>query len=141
MALLWGGPSDWLDGRLARLDGATSLGALLDIEADSWLSLWAAAAAHRAGDLPALSLLPPVVRPLRPQSDAHCTRQRVMPSSFQKKWRQSSEIIKRRAIGRRREDLNRHVIGAGVVVEPHLGRDRAILAPGDNRIEDTVATR
>src|SRR2546426_3644058 len=50
---------------------------------------------------------PPVVRPLRPQSDAHCTRQRVMPSSFQKKWRQSSEIIKRRAIGRRREDLNR----------------------------------
>ena len=62
MALLWGGPSDWLDGRLARLDGATSLGALLDIEADSWLSLWAAAAAYRAGDLPALSLLPPVVR-------------------------------------------------------------------------------
>jgi len=62
MALLWGGPSDWLDGRLARLDGPTSLGALLDIEADSWLSLWAAAAAYRAGDLPALGLLPPVVR-------------------------------------------------------------------------------
>src|SRR5438094_293544 len=41
MALLWGGPSDWLDGRLTRLDGPTSLSALLDIEADSWLSLWA----------------------------------------------------------------------------------------------------
>ena len=62
MALLWGGCSDWLDGRFARLDGATPLGALLDIEADSWLSLWAAAAAYRAGDLPPVSLLPPVIR-------------------------------------------------------------------------------
>jgi len=79
--------------------------------------------------------------PLRPPSDAHCTRQRGMPSSVQKEWRQSSEIIKRRAIGRRREDLNRHVIGAGVVVEPHLARDRGVLTPGDNRIEDPVATR
>ncbi len=28
LALLWGGPSDWLDGRLARRDGATALGAI-----------------------------------------------------------------------------------------------------------------
>src|SRR2546429_9884479 len=32
MALLWGGPSDWLDGRLTRLGGPTPLSALLDIE-------------------------------------------------------------------------------------------------------------
>src|SRR5438034_574028 len=34
-----------------------------------------------------------------------------------------------------------HVIGAGVVVQPHLARDRVILAPGDNGIEDAIAAR
>ena len=62
LALLWGGPSDWLDGPLARLDGATRLGRLLDLEADSWLALWAAAAAWRAGDLPWFGVLPPLMR-------------------------------------------------------------------------------
>lgn len=44
--------SDWLDGPLARHWGPTRLGAALDIEADSWLTLWAAAAAVRWGGLP-----------------------------------------------------------------------------------------
>jgi phosphatidylglycerophosphate synthase len=61
-ALLWGGPSDWLDGPLARFDGATRLGALLDLEADSWLSLWAGAAAWRTGELPWFGALPPFMR-------------------------------------------------------------------------------
>lgn len=58
--------SDWLDGPLARRWGATRLGRALDIEADSWLTLWAAAAAVRWGDLPPLGLLPPLVRYARP---------------------------------------------------------------------------
>lgn len=66
LALLWGGPSDWLDGPLARLDGATALGAILDIEADSWLTLWAAVAAWRLGALPSWSVLPPLLRYLIP---------------------------------------------------------------------------
>src|SRR5256714_11337224 len=52
MALLWGGPSDWLAGRLARAHGPAPLGAAPAPHADCWLSLWAAAAAHRPGDLP-----------------------------------------------------------------------------------------
>src|SRR2546422_11517026 len=99
---------------------------------------------HSHADLTSTSMIgdPSVARQCRhPPSGAHCTRQRMMASTVQKKWRQSSEIIKRRAIGRRRKDLNRHVIGAGAVVEPHLARNRAILAPGDNRIEDAIATR
>ena len=66
LALLWGGPSDWLDGPVARLDGATALGAILDIEADSWLTLWAAVAAWRLGALPSWSVLSPLLRYLIP---------------------------------------------------------------------------
>jgi len=62
LALLWGGPSDWLDGPLARRDGPTALGAWLDIEADSWLTLWAAMATYRTRVLPRISLLPPILR-------------------------------------------------------------------------------
>src|SRR5438309_6001329 len=43
--------ADWLDGPLARRRGATPLGAVLDLEADSWLTLWAAIAAYRCGTL------------------------------------------------------------------------------------------
>jgi phosphatidylglycerophosphate synthase len=53
---------DWLDGPLARRLGPTRLGATLDLEADSWLTLWAAVAAVRLGRLPAVSLLPPALR-------------------------------------------------------------------------------
>jgi phosphatidylglycerophosphate synthase len=63
LALLWGATgSDWLDGPVARRYGTTQLGALLDLEADSWLTLWAAAAAVRTGSLPAFSLVPPAGR-------------------------------------------------------------------------------
>ncbi|MBA3823924.1 MAG: CDP-alcohol phosphatidyltransferase family protein, partial [Ktedonobacterales bacterium] len=38
--LVAGTALDWLDGPLARRLGPTHLGAALDIEADSWLTLW-----------------------------------------------------------------------------------------------------
>lgn len=57
---------DWLDGPLARRAGSTHLGATLDIEADSWLTLWCAAAATAWGDLPRWCLLPPLLRYLDP---------------------------------------------------------------------------
>jgi phosphatidylglycerophosphate synthase len=53
---------DWLDGPIARRHGPTRLGTALDIEADSWLTLWAAIAGFRLGRLPGLSLLPPPLR-------------------------------------------------------------------------------
>ena len=53
---------DWLDGPLARRLGPTRLGAALDLEADSWLTLWGAAAAFRLGGLPGWSLLAPALR-------------------------------------------------------------------------------
>ena len=40
---------DWLDGPLARRLGTSRLGVVLDIEADSWLTLWGAAAATAKG--------------------------------------------------------------------------------------------
>ena len=66
MPLLGATTTDWLDGPLARYAGTTCLGGVLDIEADSWLTLWAAAGAIIWGDLPAWSMLPPVVRYLDP---------------------------------------------------------------------------
>ena len=53
---------DWLDGPLARRMGPTRLGSVLDIEADSWLTLWGAVAGFRTGGLAGRSLLPPVLR-------------------------------------------------------------------------------
>lgn len=50
---------DWLDGPIARHVGTTQLGGVLDIEADSWLTLWSAVSATRWGDLPFWCLLPP----------------------------------------------------------------------------------
>jgi phosphatidylglycerophosphate synthase len=57
---------DWLDGPLARRTGPTRLGAVLDIEADSWLTFWCAAAATAWGGLPRWCLLPPLLRYLDP---------------------------------------------------------------------------
>ncbi|HKF37029.1 MAG TPA: CDP-alcohol phosphatidyltransferase family protein, partial [Ktedonobacteraceae bacterium] len=62
---------DWLDGPLARCAGATLLGSVLDIEADSWLTLWSAASAVAWGDLPRWCLLPPTLRYLDPLVDLH----------------------------------------------------------------------
>ena len=61
--------SDWLDGPLARRFGPTRIGKVLDIEADSWLTLWSAAGAVRWGDLPPWCLLPPLLRYGHPALD------------------------------------------------------------------------
>jgi phosphatidylglycerophosphate synthase len=54
---------DWLDGPIARRMNATSeLGALLDLESDSWLTLAAGASATAWGGLPAYCLAAPVTR-------------------------------------------------------------------------------
>ncbi len=58
--------SDWLDGPLARRAGPTLLGGVLDIEFDSWLTLWAGIAAVVYGGLPWGILLAPLVRYAQP---------------------------------------------------------------------------
>ncbi|HEX5441028.1 MAG TPA: CDP-alcohol phosphatidyltransferase family protein [Ktedonobacterales bacterium] len=58
--------SDWFDGALGRKEGITSFGSTLDIESDSWLTLWSAVAAILLGGLPWICLLPPVVRYIHP---------------------------------------------------------------------------
>ncbi len=60
------GVTDWLDGTLARRAGPTRLGGVLDIEADSWLTLWSAAGAVAWGKLPPWCLLPPILHYLEP---------------------------------------------------------------------------
>ena len=68
-ALLAATVTDWLDGPLARRLGPTALGAALDIEADSWLTLWCAGAAVAWGGLPWLCLAPPLLRYAQPLLD------------------------------------------------------------------------
>lgn len=53
--------SDWVDGPLARRAGPTLLGGVLDIEFDSWLTLWSGIAAVAWGGLPWLVFLPPLL--------------------------------------------------------------------------------
>jgi CDP-alcohol phosphatidyltransferase len=63
LALLYGSIlCDWLDGPIARHRGTTQLGALLDLEADSWLTLCAAAGAVQWGNLPLMTASPPLLR-------------------------------------------------------------------------------
>jgi phosphatidylglycerophosphate synthase len=62
LAVLAATVTDWCDGPLARRFGSTRLGAILDIEADSLLTLALAAAAVQWGGLSRLALIPPVVR-------------------------------------------------------------------------------
>lgn len=57
---------DWLDGPVARRHGPTRLGGAMDIEADSWVTVWSAAYAVFASGLPSWCLLAPVVRYLHP---------------------------------------------------------------------------
>jgi phosphatidylglycerophosphate synthase len=65
-ALVYGAiVSDWLDGPIARRLGTSEVGAMLDIEADSWLTLCSGAAAVTWGGLPAYVVAPPIVRYLR----------------------------------------------------------------------------
>src|SRR5882672_5567350 len=55
--------SDWLDGPIARRLGTTSeLGAVLDLETDSWLTLVAASSAAAWGGLPAYCMAAPLAR-------------------------------------------------------------------------------
>ena len=63
-ALLAATVADWFDGPLARRQpgGPSAWGAWLDIEADSWLTLWCAIAAVAGRRLPAWALVPPVAR-------------------------------------------------------------------------------
>ncbi len=60
------GVTDWLDGTLARRAGTTRLGGVLDIEADSWLTLWSAAGTVAWGELPEWCLLPSFIHYLEP---------------------------------------------------------------------------
>jgi phosphatidylglycerophosphate synthase len=54
---------DWLDGPIARRTGVTSeLGALLDLESDSWLTLAAGASATAWGGLPIYCVAAPLMR-------------------------------------------------------------------------------
>jgi phosphatidylglycerophosphate synthase len=69
-ATLWASTlGDWLDGPMARRWGPTRLGGALDIEADSWVTLWSAAYAAYSHTLPSWCLLAPVVRYLHPLLD------------------------------------------------------------------------
>jgi phosphatidylglycerophosphate synthase len=62
-ALLYGSIlCDWLDGPIARRLGTSEMGALLDLESDSWLTLAAATSAVAWGDLPVTVTGPPVLR-------------------------------------------------------------------------------
>ena len=60
---------DWLDGPLARRLGPTRAGSTLDIEADSWITLWSAAASVAWGGLPWWVLVAPVIRYAHPALD------------------------------------------------------------------------
>jgi phosphatidylglycerophosphate synthase len=62
LALVAGIVTDRFDGRLARRFGATRLGAVMDIEADSLLTLAMAVATVRWGCLPRYVLIPPLLR-------------------------------------------------------------------------------
>jgi phosphatidylglycerophosphate synthase len=60
------GVTDWMDGSLARRAGPTRIGGVLDIEADSWLTLWSAVGTVAWGKLPGWCLLPPIIHYLEP---------------------------------------------------------------------------
>jgi phosphatidylglycerophosphate synthase len=63
LALLYGAIlCDWLDGPVARHRGTTELGRLFDLEADSWLTLCAAAAAAAWGGLSGVVAAAPLLR-------------------------------------------------------------------------------
>jgi phosphatidylglycerophosphate synthase len=66
VALLYGAiVSDWLDGPIARRLGTSQIGAMLDIEADSWLTLSSSGLAMASGGLPAYAMAAPLLRYVR----------------------------------------------------------------------------
>ena len=66
VALIYGAiVSDWLDGPIARHFGTSHVGAIFDIEADSWLTLSTSVAALSWGGLPRYVIAPPLLRYLR----------------------------------------------------------------------------
>jgi phosphatidylglycerophosphate synthase len=69
LAVLSATLGDWLDGPIARYEGPTKFGAVLDLESDSWLTLWCAFAAVTLGDMPWICLLAPLLRYLHPLLD------------------------------------------------------------------------
>ena len=94
---------DWLDGPLARRLGTSRLGAVLDIEADSWLTLWGAVAGFRLGRLPGVSLVAPALRyPLaagrpsrmRPWQRAAGAAQMVVIAGALTRWRTPRALAK-----------------------------------------------
>lgn len=63
LALLFGAIlCDWLDGPLARRFGGSETGAMLDIEADSWLTLCSSVAGIAWGGLPSYVMVAPLAR-------------------------------------------------------------------------------
>src|SRR5262249_61164167 len=84
------------DGLLAGRLGAGRLGAVLDIEAASWLTLWGGVAGFRLGRLPGVSLVAPALRyPLaagrpsrmRPWQRAAGAAQMVVIAGALTRWR------------------------------------------------------
>lgn len=82
-ALVGATVTDWIDGPLARHFGPTRLGGVLDIETDSWLTLWSAAGAVAWGGLPWWCLLPPIIRYLHP---LRALRRGALPASGGPWW-------------------------------------------------------
>lgn len=81
--------SDWLDGPIARHEGPTRFGAVLDIESDSWLTLWCAVAAVALGGLPWIVLLAPIVRYIHPLLDLRADK---LPSGGGPWWSRATGV-------------------------------------------------
>ena len=63
LSILYGAIAcDWLDGPIARRLGTSQMGAMFDVEADSWLTLCTGCAAVSLGKLPAAVVAPPLLR-------------------------------------------------------------------------------
>jgi phosphatidylglycerophosphate synthase len=57
---------DWIDGPLARRRATDGVGMALDLESDSWVTLWTSLAGVAWGELPRLGVAPTIARYLLP---------------------------------------------------------------------------